>query len=363
LSPARAFRKRQPPAGSRPGTLALPRDPPPRRISAIHWTADQYEEREITEIGQLAGVAGTDRVSWIMISGLGDEAGLRRIAEIFQIHPLALADIVNVPQRPKFDSFETHDLVICRLATLDSEGECQFEQVSLVVGPRWVLSFQEAGADVFAPVRERIRAGALIRTMGADYLAYALIDTLIDGYYPVVEHLGDELESLEGEVVSEPSKRTLRRIHDTRRLILTLIRIMRQQRDAIQSLVRAEGSRRSAGVGIYYRDAYDHAVQINELLETYRELAMGLMEVYLSSVSNRLNEIMKLLTVIGSIFLPISFLAGVYGMNFHNMPELAWPWAYPVLWIVMIAIAMGMFLYFRRLGWIGTGSGDDAADE
>ncbi|HTF32740.1 MAG TPA: magnesium/cobalt transporter CorA [Myxococcota bacterium] len=365
MSARRAFRKRQPPAGSRPGTLALPPDPPPRHICAIAWTADEYEEREITDLTELARDTRTDRVSWIAIRGLGDEAGLRRIAETFEIHPLALADVVNVPQRPKFDAFETHDLVICRVATIDPQGECQFEQVSLVIGLHWVLSFQEAGEDLFGPVRTRIRSGAPIRTKGADYLAYALIDTLIDGYYPVVEQLGDALEDLESEAVSQPTKRTLQRIHDRRRLILTLIRIMRQQRDAVQSLMRAEGSRRSADVGVYYRDAYDHAAQISELLETYRELALSLMEVYLSSVSNRLNEVMKVLTVIGSIFLPLSFLAGVYGMNFHNMPELGWPWAYPALWIVMLGIATGMFVYFRRRGWIGgfTGSGDDAEDE
>jgi magnesium transporter len=344
--------------------LALPPDPPPRSLCAIEWTADHYEERQIADLTELARYTRAGSVSWIAITGLGDEAGLRRIAETFEIHPLALADVVNIPQRPKFDAFETHDLVICRASTLNPQGECQFEQVSFVIGAHWVLSFQESAQDLFAPVRVRIRSGGPIRTMGADYLAYALIDTLIDGYYPVVEDLGDELEDLEDDAVGQPTKRTLQRIHDRRRLILTLIRVMRQQRDAIQSLMRAEGSRRSAGVGVYYRDAYDHAVQISELLETYRELAMGLMEVYLSSVSNRLNEVMKVLTVIGSIFLPLSFLAGVYGMNFHNMPELGWPWAYPTLWIVMIVIAMGMFAYFRRRGWIGdTGSGDDAADE
>jgi len=345
--------------------LALPPDPPRRSISVIEWTADHYEECEITDLADLVRSKRADGVSWIAIRGLGDEAGLKRIAEIFEIHPLALAEIVNVPQRPKFEAFETHDLAIYRAATFDQEGECQFEPVSIALGAHWVLSFQEAGEDLFDPVRARIRSGTAIRTMGADYLAYALIDTLIDGYYPVVEHVGDELEDLEDNAVGHPTERTLRRIHDRRRLILTLIRVMRQQRDALQAMMRTEGPRRSAGVGIYYRDAYDHAVQISELLETYRELALSLMEVYLSSVSNRLNEIMKVLTVMGSIFLPLSFLAGVYGMNFHNMPELGWPWAYPALWTLMIVIALGMLFYFRRRGWIGKRmeSGDDDGDQ
>ncbi len=354
----RRRRNRQAPAGSRPGTLAVPTDGLARRIHVMDWTQDRFEELDVDDVGALARYKEAGTVSWIEVEGLGDEAGLRRIAEIFGIHPLALADIVNVPQRPKFDAFEGHDLVICRMARKADGGECELEQVSFVIGPHWVISFQEGREDVFDPVRTRVRGGALVRQMGADYLAYALVDTLIDGYYPVVEHLGNELEQLEDEVVSHPVKTTLRRIHAARRLLLTLARNMRQQRDAVNSLMRAEGPRLTKGAIVYYRDAYDHAIQISEQLETYRELAVSLMEVYLSSVSNRMNEVMKLLTVMGTIFLPLTFIVGVYGMNFADMPELHVWWAYPALWVVMIAIAVGMFVYFRRRGWIGETDGD-----
>ena len=362
MSKRKSHRRRQAPAGSRPGTLAVPADAPARHIHVMDWTQERFDEIDVHKVDDLARFKQPGTTSWIEVDGLGDEAGLRRIAEIFGIHPLALADIVNVPQRPKFDTFEGHDLVICRMARKSENGDCELEQVGVVIGPSWVISFQEGRKDVWDPVRARIRGGALIRSMAADYLAYALIDTLIDGYYPVVEQLGEELEELEDQVVSHPVRTTLGRIHAARRLLLTLARNMRQHRDAVNSLMRAEGPRLTAGVLIYYRDAYDHAIQINEQLETYRELAVSLMEVYLSSVSNRMNEVMKVLTVIGSIFLPLTFIVGVYGMNFEYLPELHVRWFYPFLWVVMIGIAVGMFIYFRRRGWIGNAEEDrDAA--
>jgi magnesium transporter len=302
-------------------------------------------------------------VAWIEIDGFGDEAGLQQLGRSFGIHPLALADVVNVPQRPKAESYEEHDLVIAWMARLDEEGDCALEQVSFVIGPHWVISFEERGEDVFDPVRARIRGGALIRSVGADYLAYALIDTLIDGYYPVIEAIGEVLEELEDETVARPTRATLGRIHSARRLILTLARAMRQHRDALNGLSRGESPRISPGARVYFRDAYDHAVQINEVLESYREIAVSLMEVYLSSLSNRMNEVMKVLTVIATIFIPLTFLVGVYGMNFEHMPELRWRFAYPALWALMLAAAGAMWVYFRRKGWVGgereDGPGDD----
>jgi magnesium transporter len=258
-----------------------------------------------------------------------------------------------VPQRPKAESYEGHDLVIAWMARLDADRECRLEQVSFVIGPHWVISFEEEGEDVFDAVRARIRGGALVRRMGADYLAYALIDTLIDGYYPVIEAVGEVLEELEDEAVERPTRRTMARIHASRRLILTLARSMRQHRDALNGLSRGESPRISPAVRVYFRDAYDHAVQINEVLESYREIAVGLMEVYLSSLSNRMNEVMKVLTVIATIFIPLTFLVGVYGMNFDYMPELRWRWSYPTLWVLMLGAGVSMWLYFRRRGWVG----------
>jgi magnesium transporter len=349
-----AFRSRRRPAiGARPGELALPAEQTPRRIHVIHYTAERIEELDVDGVEDLARFRAGPGTTWIEVEGLGDEAGLRRLGELFGIHPLALADVVNVPQRPKTDAYDGHDLVIAWMALLGAESECHLEQVSFVIGPSWVISFQEEREDVFDPVRARLRGGALIRSLGADHLAYALIDNLVDGYYPVIEAVGEELEELEEETVQRPTRATLARIHTTRRLILTLARSMRQHRDALNLLARDESPRLSPGARIYFRDVYDHAVQINEVLESYREIAVSLMEVYLSSVSNRMNEVMKVLTVIATIFIPLTFLVGVYGMNFDYMPELHVRWAYPLLWVLMIAVAIAMYAAFRRRGWVG----------
>jgi magnesium transporter len=358
-----AFRRRRPPAGSWPGELVLPEGGSPRQIHVIQYGPDRIEERDVTEVDALAHFRDGPECAWIEVNGLGDEAGLRRIAALFEIHPLALADVVNVPQRPKLDSYEKHDLLIAWMARLEGDALCQLEQVSFVIGPHWVVSFEERGEDVFDPVRARLRGGALIRSMGADYLAYALVDTLIDGYYPVIEAVGEELEELEEEVVLRPTRATLGRIHAARRLILTLARAMRQHRDALSGAARGDDPRISQPVRVYFRDAYDHAVQINEVLESYREIAISLMEVYLSSVSNRMNEVMKVLTVIATIFIPLTFVVGIYGMNFDYMPELHVWWAYPAVWVVMLTVAFSMWVFFRRRGWIGREEepGDDDA--
>jgi magnesium transporter len=359
-----AFHGRKPPVGAHPGVLALPEGGAPRRIHAICYGPDGVEESDVADIGALAPLRDGPRVAWIEIDGLGEEAGLQQLGRQFGIHPLALADVVNVPQRSKAESYEGHDLVIAWMAQLDDEGSCRLEQVSFLIGPHWVISFEEEGKDVFDPVRARIRGGTLIRAQGSDYLAYSLIDTLIDGYYPVIEAIGEVLEELEDEAVARPTRATMARIHQARRLILTLARAMRQHRDALGGLSRGESPRISEGARVYFRDAYDHAVQINEVLESYREIAVGLMEVYLSSLSNRMNEVMKVLTVIATIFIPLTFLVGVYGMNFEHMPELRWRWAYPALWVLMLASAGTMWLLFRRRGWVGgerEGGGGDGA--
>jgi magnesium transporter len=356
-----AFHGRRPPVGARPGDLALPSDPSTREIHVMEYgPGGHLVERDVTEVEELAGVRAARGVKWVEVNGFGDEAGLRRIGEIFGIHPLALADVVNVPQRPKVEAYEGHDLVIAWMARLQREGECELEQVSFVIGADFVISFEEEREDVFDPVRARIRGGALICTMSADYLAYALIDTLIDGYYPIVEALGEVLEEVEDETVDRPTRRTMTQIHTARRLILRLARTMRQHRDALNSLARGESGRIGPEVRIYFRDAYDHAVQIGEVLESYREIAVSLMEMYLSSLSNRMNEVMKVLTVISTIFIPLTFLVGVYGMNFKHMPELESRWAYPAIWAAMLTVAGTMFVYFRRKGWIGGEDPEDA---
>jgi magnesium transporter len=358
-----AFRhRRRPPAGSHPGALDLAGGTP-RQIHVMVFGPDHLEEFDTKDVESLARLRDGPDVAWIEVNGLGDEAGLRRLGELFEIHPLALADVVNVPQRPKAESYEKHDLVITLMARLDQEGDCRLEQVSFVIGPHWVISFEEEFEDVFDPVRARLRGGGVIRTLGADYLAYALVDTLIDGYYTVIEAVGDVLEELEDEAVGRPTRAMLGRIHQTRRLILTLARTTRQHRDALSGLARGDHPRISAAVRVYFRDAYDHAVQINEVLESYREIAVGLMEVYLSSVSNRMNEVMKVLTVIATVFIPLTFVVGIYGMNFDYMPELHIWWFYPALMAAMFVAALLMYIYFRRRGWIGRDDPDAGGDD
>ena len=357
---ARRHRRRGPPAGAGAGALAMHEALRPLRIHVLDYHGPRVEERDVTDVEELARYLGTDTVTWIEVEGLGDERALRRIGEIFQIHPLALADAVNTPQRPKAESYESHEFLVCRMAQLHGR-EIETEQVSLVIGPHWVITFQVGKRDVFDPVRARIRSHSLICQMPADFLAYSLLDTLIDGYFPIVESLGDALEDVEERVVAGKIERNAGVIHVIRRQLLNFHRILWQQRDAINTLLRGESRFIGSATRVYLRDAYDHAVQILDLVESFREMAVSLMEVHLSSISNRLNEVMRVLTVISTIFIPLTFLVGVYGMNFDYMPELRWRWAYPALWGAMIALGVGMFVIFRRRGWIGTGASRDAA--
>jgi magnesium transporter len=277
---------------------------------------------------------------------------------VFAIHPLALADVVNVPQRPKAEAYEGHILLVGQMVRCGSDGAIDTEQVSLIVGPRAVITFQERPdeRDCFDPVRARLRTGnGQLRTLGPDYLAYALLDVLIDAYFPVVETLGGVLDDIEEEALGRPSRATLVRLQRARRSLLTLHRLIWPQREAISTLLRDGGALVKEPVRPYLRDCYDHAFQIIDVVETYREMAVGIMDIYLSSVSNRLNEVMKVLTVMSSVFIPLTFIVGIYGMNFEFMPELRARWAYPAIWVVMIAVAGGLLLYFRRRGWIGRG--------
>jgi magnesium transporter len=302
----------------------------------------------------------TASVSWVDVLGLGSEDVLRRLGKVFNLHPLVLEDIVNVPQRPKVEDYE-NQLVIIAHMVLSKEQVSGFwtEQVSFILGKHYLLTVQEEPEqDCFQSVRDRIRTGkGTIRTHGPDYLAYTLLDSIIDGFFPILEDYGERIEELEEEVVTAPTRWTLQKIYKIRRELLALRRAIWPQRDAINSLIRDGSDLISPDVRVYLRDCYDHAVQVMDLVETYRELASGLMDVYLSSVSNRMNEVMKFLTVISSIFIPLTFLAGIYGMNFNtekspwNMPELNWYWGYPICLAVMGIIASCLVFFFWRRGW------------
>ncbi len=348
------FRKRHTAVGARPGTLVIGENASQPIVRVIDYTESELHEREINNLDELADCLERSSVTWVDVCGLGDEATLRKIAEIFSLHPLALEDVVNVPQRPKVESYDAHLLLITRMVMQKDSAALDPEQVSIFVGPNYVLTFQERFGDVFDPVRNRLRRGrGPIRKHGADYLAYAILDTVIDAYYPILEAMGDYLELLEEEVVQRPTLDSLHKIYRSKRELLTLRRSIWPQREAINSLVRDDSEFVSEPVRVYLRDTYDHCVQLIDGTETYRELVGGLMDVYLSSIGNRQNEVMKVLTIMASIFIPLTFLAGIYGMNFEQMPELKSVWGYPVLLGIMFVTAITMLYHFRRLGWLG----------
>ena len=346
--------------GSMPGTLNIESDASPPVIVLIDYNEAQAVRQTVEQPEDCAPFLDTASVSWVDVKGLGSEDVLRRVGKVFSLHPLVLEDIVNVPQRPKIEEYDDQLLIIARMVTMKPSGNGFIsEQVSLVLGRHYLLTVQEEPEyDCFGPIRERLRTGkGTIRKQGADYLAYALLDSIIDGFFPVLEEYGEKIEELEDEVVSNPSRQTLEKIHSIKRELLGLRRAIWPQRDAINTLIRDGNDLISHDVNVYLRDCYDHAIQVLDMVETYRELAASLMDVYLSSVSNKMNEIMKLLTVISSIFIPLTFIAGVYGMNFDpskspfNMPELDWYWGYPACWAVMLTTAFGLIYFFWRRGW------------
>ncbi|MBW4579414.1 MAG: magnesium/cobalt transporter CorA [Tildeniella nuda ZEHNDER 1965/U140] len=346
--------------GSMPGTLNIESDASLPVIVLIDYNEEQAERQEVETPEDCIPFLDTESVSWVDVKGLGSEDVLRRLGKVFSLHPLVLEDIVNVPQRPKIEEYDEQLLIIARMVTMKSSGNgFVSEQVSLVLGRHYLLTVQEEpDYDCFGPVSERIRTNkGTIRKHGADYLAYALLDSIIDGFFPVLEEYGEKIEDLEAEVVENPSRQTLEKIHAIKRELLGLRRAIWPQRDAINALIRDGNALISPDVTIYLRDCYDHAIQVLDMVETYRELAASLMDVYLSSVSNKMNEIMKLLTVISSIFIPLTFIAGIYGMNFNtekspfNMPELNWYWGYPLAMGFMALIAFGMVFLFWRRGW------------
>ena len=320
----------------------------------MEYDADGVQEHDVTDVDALRSYPKEGRIAWIDVQGFGDEATMRAIGGVFGLHALVLEDIVNVPQRPKAEPYGDHLVILTRMVSRRDE-ETQREQVAIILGKGFVLTFQELYGDVFNPVRDRMRQGkGPMRRSGADYLAYALVDALIDGYYPVVESYGDTLEGLEDRIVESPGVHVLREVHGIKRELLAMRRAVWPMREVVNHLIREPSVFVTDEVRVYLRDVYDHCVQIIDVVETYRELSGGLMDVYLSAVSNRQNEVMKVLTIMASIFIPLTFLAGLYGMNFEHMPELHYRWSYPLLLAVMVAMVGAMVWYFRRKGWLGS---------
>jgi magnesium transporter len=346
--------------GTTPGQLNISEDALPAELVLIDYDRERSTRLSLTDPGTIEKYLQTHTVSWIDVLGLGNMATWETLSRIFNLHRLLVEDVVNVPQRPKIEHYQDQLLIIAIMVVLNPDGSgFTKEQVSLVLGKNYLLTVQEEPEeDCFHGVRKRIEIDrGIIRTQGADYLAYCLLDAIVDGFFPVLEYYGELIEQLEDEVMLRPDRSTLEKIYKIRRELLTIRRAIWPQRDAINALIRDGSDLISSDVQVYLRDCYDHTVQVMDMVETYRELATGLMDVYLSAVSNKMNEIMKLLTIVSAIFIPLTFIAGVYGMNFDrsksplNMPELGWDWGYPFCLTLMFTIASILVYLFWKRGW------------
>jgi magnesium transporter len=343
-------------AGLPPGTLVYTGEQRVEkvRIDVLDYDEQNIQEMEAKSVEECLPFKDTPTITWMNVTGLHDIAVVEKLGQQFDIHPLVLEDVVHTGQRPKFDDFGTYlFLVLSTLHRNEDTGEIQTEQISLIVGPNYVISFQEVPEDPFENVRERLRQSkGRIRTSGSDYLAYALMDAIVDHYFSILEALGDQIEDMGVEAVNDPTPKTLHAIQGLKRTLNHLRSTIWPLREVISALERGESKLVAKTTGVYLRDVYDHTIQVVEMVETFRDMASGMFDTYLSSVSNRMNEVMKVLTIIATIFIPVTFVAGVYGMNFHNMPELAWPWAYPAVLLLMLAVGLWMVFYFKRKGWL-----------
>lgn len=322
-------------------------------VDQIVYHEEGAEERQDVRLEDAHAAAQTEGVTWINVTGLHDTDLIERIGELFGLHPLTLEDIASVGQRPKVEAYDDYLYVVLRMLSLDDDGALENEQISLVLGRGFVLTFQERPGDVLEPVRTRIRQGkGRIRKLGADYLAYALIDILVDSYFTVLEHYSDRVVELEETIFAAPTPAEMSTLIRLKQELLFLRKAVWPVRELLAGLQREESELLSPAVAAFLRDAYDHAVQAIDAVETLRDLLSGLQDAYLSSLSFRMNEVMKVLTVMASLFIPLTFLVGVYGMNFDWMPELHWRWSYPLLWLLMLTTSVLMLLYFRRKRWI-----------
>jgi magnesium transporter len=352
------FERRFPRPGTSPGWLGEPgEDASASQIRVLRYGRGECEELETESVEQAFSMLDAEHVTWIDVVGLGDLKVLHTLEHDLGIHPLVLEDLVNVGQRPKFEAQEEYLFLILRLQ--HRVEALRAEQVGILVGPHWVVTVQQVEEDCFDVVRERIRSGApRISVGGADYLAYALVDAIVDHFYPLLESYGERIEELEEELNRQATPETLQRIHQLKKDLMIMRRAAWPQREVVLAFERLESPLLRSETVIFLRDCYDHALQIIDLVDNYREHAADLKDLYMSTVSHRMNEIMKILTITATVFIPLTFVAGIYGMNFDpaaspfNMPELRWRWGYPGALLVMLAVAGGMLFFFRRKKWL-----------
>ncbi|MEX2213276.1 MAG: magnesium/cobalt transporter CorA [Phycisphaeraceae bacterium] len=334
-------------------------------VTCFDYAPDRVRVEEISDLEDFIVHHRPEwsQVRWINVDGIKDMAVIQALAEKYEMHPLAVEDLLHVPQRPKVDLYEGNGratrarmVVITRMIELREE-HLHSEQITIVLGHKTVLTFQESHGDVWDPIRTRIKkAGSRLRLNDSSFLVYSLLDAIVDHCFPILESYGDRLEELEEEIFEHPSEAIVQQIHQLKRELLLLRRQVWPMREMVHALQREQHECMSENTRVYLRDVYDHAVQIIDLLETYREMAVGLAETYITSISNRMNQVMKVLTIISTVFIPLTFIAGVYGMNFRNMPETendwAVPWLYPIgFWTICLSIAGGLLYFFKRRGW------------
>jgi magnesium transporter len=354
---ARITHRRSRKAGLPPGSLVHigEKKAERTRITIIDYDAETFREKEAKSVEECFSFKETATVTWINIDGVHDSELVGKLGTHFGVHPLILEDIMTTAQRPKMEDMGEYIYVVLRMLSSEKGKDgVVSEQVSLILGSNFVISFQESpGGDVFDPVRDRIRTGkGRLRKQGPDYLAYALLDAIVDNYFLVLEKLGERVEGLEEELITEPGQETLHEMHALKREMIYVRRSVWPLREVVSGLERVESPLIKQSTGIFLRDVYDHTIQVIDTVETYRDMLSGMLDIYLSSVSNRMNQVMKVLTIIATIFIPLTFIAGVYGMNFKFMPEIEWRWGYFVVVGIMLAIGLLMVIFFKRKRWM-----------
>jgi magnesium transporter len=322
------------------------------KLTLIEYNEGKFIEKDFYDLSECLDHVDPTMVKWINVDGIHDVELIEKIGKHFKIHPLTLEDIVNTSQRSKFEDYDNYVVSIMKMIYYDTEMHS--EQLTVVLMEGIVISFQEVdGGDAFDLIRNRIRQGkGRIRKMGSDYLAYALIDAVVDCYFTILEKIGDRVELLEDELIAEPTKETMKQLHHLKREMIFIRKAVWPMRELINNLERSETELIKPSTDVYLRDVHDHTIRVIDTVETYRDLLSGMMDIYLSSVSNKMNEVMKVLTIITTIFVPVTFIAGVYGMNFKYMPELESKWGYPVVWGVMIIMMTSLVVYFRKKKWL-----------
>jgi len=353
----KTLRKRSQKTGLPPGSLVhIGRQRTEKiKITVIDYDETQFTEKVFDSVDACFPFRESPTVTWINIDGIQQTDILEKLGACYNLHPLVMEDILNTEQRPKTENYSDYLYIVMKMLYADVPANAVLtEQISLVLGQNYVISFQEGiEGDVFGHVRERLRnEKGKARKQGADYLVYSLIDAVVDNYFSVLETLGEKIEALEEKLVTNPTSDTLHEIHYLKREMIFLRKAVWPLREVISSLQRGDSALIQDTTRLYLRDVYDHTIQVIDTIETYRDMVSGMLDIYLSSVSNRLNAVMKVLTIIATIFMPLTFLAGVYGMNFKHMPELEWRYGYGMIWAFMIFIGLCMLVYFRKKKWL-----------